>query len=138
MQRTVIGAEEAEKLMQKDVKFLRLWDVYGGLLTDNQREITNLYLNCDLSPAEIAEAKGVSRQSVSDCLHKCRKQLEEAEEKLHFAKALDEVSLSYSLYMTRVKRWAAEQREAHPEWAEALSVLENITGGEEEIVEIKE
>ena len=138
MQRTVIEAEEAEKLMQRDVKFLRLWDLYGGLLTDNQREITRLYFNCDLSPAEIAEAKGVSRQSVSDCLHKCRKQLEEAEEKLHFSKMLDEARLSYSLYKTRVKRWAAEQKKARPEWAAALSALENLTGGAEERAEIKE
>ena len=138
MQRTVIEAEEAEKLMQRDVKFLRLWDLYGGLLTDNQREITRLYFNCDLSPAEIAEAKGVSRQSVSDCLHKCRKQLEEAEEKLHFSKMLDEARLSYSLYKTRVKRWAAEQKKVRPEWAAALSALENLTGGAEERAEIKE
>lgn len=138
MQRTVIKAEEVRQLMQKDVKFLRLWDLYSGILTDNQREITHLYFNCDLSPAEIAETKGVSRQSVSDCLHKCRKQLEEAEEKLHFSKALDEVSLAYSLYMTRVRRWAEEQKKAHPEWEEALSALEDITGGEEEIIEIEE
>ena len=138
MRRTVIKAEEIEKLMQKDVRFLRLWDLYGGLLTDNQREITNLYFNCDLSPAEIAEAKGVSRQSVSDCLHKCKKQLEEAEEKLHFSKALDEVSLCYSLYMTRVKRWAEEQKKKYPAWTAELDELLAVTGGEEEIVEIEE
>lgn len=136
MHRTVIKAEEIENLMQKDVRFLRLWDLYGGLLTDTQREITNLYFNCDLSPAEIAEAKGVSRQSVSDCLHKCKRLLEDAEEKLHFSKALDEVSLAYSLYMTRVNRWAAEQKEKHPAWAAELDELLALTGGEEELVQI--
>ena len=43
----------------EDLHFLRLWDVYHGLLTKTQREITNLYFNCDLSLAEIAEEKGV-------------------------------------------------------------------------------
>ena len=71
-----------EQLME-DMHFLRLWDLYHGLLTKTQQEITNLYFNCDLSLAEIAEEKGCSRQSVSDCLAVCRKQLEEYEEKLH-------------------------------------------------------
>lgn len=69
---------------------MRLWDLYNPLLTDTQREITNLYLNCDLSLGEIAEEKGCSRQSVSDCLNKCKKQLEETEEKLHFSRRLSE------------------------------------------------
>ena len=73
-----------------DIRFLRLWDLYSPLLTKTQREITDLYFNYDLSLGEIAEQKGVSRQSVSDCLGKCRKQLEEYDEKLGFSKALDE------------------------------------------------
>ena len=64
----------------EDLHFLRLWDIYNGLLTKTQQEITNLYFNCDLSLAEIAEEKGCSRQSVSDCLAVCRRQLEEFEE----------------------------------------------------------
>ena len=68
----------------KDLHFMRLLDKYSPLLTDTQREMTNLYFNFDLSLAEIAEEKGCSRQRVSDCLNKCRKQLEEYEEKLHF------------------------------------------------------
>ena len=49
------------------------------------------YFDYDLSLGEIAEQNGVSRQSVSDCLQKCRKQLEDYEEKLGFAKTLDEM-----------------------------------------------
>ena len=56
-----------------DLHFLRLWDIYNPLLTDNQREVTDLYFNCDLSLAEIAEQKGCSRQSVSDTLSKARR-----------------------------------------------------------------
>ena len=62
--------------MIDDLNFLQLWDLYSPLLTPTQREITDLYFNFDLSLGEIAEQKGVSRQSVSDCLNKCRKQLE--------------------------------------------------------------
>ena len=74
--------------MKDDLAFLQLWDLYSPLLTQTQREITSLYFNYDLSLGEIAEQKGVSRQSVSDCLNKCRKQLESYEEKLGFSKML--------------------------------------------------
>ena len=77
--------------MKDDLHFLRLWDLYSPLLTKTQTEITDLYFNYDLSLGEIAEQKGVSRQSVSDCLQKCRKQLEKYEEKHGFAKTLQEM-----------------------------------------------
>ena len=48
------------------IMFMRLWDLYGGLLTENQREITGLYFNLDLTVSEIAEQKGISRQGVSE------------------------------------------------------------------------
>ena len=77
--------------MIDDLRFLQLWDLYSPLLTPTQREITDLYFNYDLSLGEIAEQKGVSRQSVSDCLQKCRKQLEKYEEKLGFARTVQEM-----------------------------------------------
>lgn len=126
-QKTVVtetsSREDLPANMLKDAAFLRLWDVYGPLLTARQREMADLYFNYDLSLGEIAEQKGVSRQSVSDCLHKCRGQLEEYEEKLGLAKALDEVSLDYSALLTRVSRWIDAQREIHPEWGGELEKL---------------
>lgn len=77
--------------MKDDLKLLQLWDLYSPLLTATQREISDLYFNYDLSLGEIAEQKGVSRQSVSDCLQKCRRQLEKYEEKLGFARTVTEM-----------------------------------------------
>ncbi len=88
----------------EDLHFLRLWDIYSPLLTKTQQEITNLYFNCDLSLGEIAEEKGCSRQSVSDCLSKCRSQLEAYEEKLHFSRTITELSLAQSFLMTDLER----------------------------------
>ncbi len=76
----------------RDLHFLRLWDIYSPLLTDHQQEISDLYFNCDLSLAEIAEQKGCSRQSISDCLQKCKRQVEEYEEKLGFYRTLRELT----------------------------------------------
>jgi predicted DNA-binding protein YlxM (UPF0122 family) len=77
--------------MKDDLHFLQLLDLYSPLLTETQREIADLYFNYDLSLGEIAEQKDVSRQSVSDCLQKSRKQLEKYEEKLGFAKTLSQM-----------------------------------------------
>ena len=105
--------------MKDDLHFLQLWDLYSPLLTATQKEITDLYFNYDLSLGEIAEQKGVSRQSVSDCLQKCRKQLEKYEEKLGFLKALNGLSREYSAYMTEVERFITDEKETFP----ALNVL---------------
>ena len=110
--------------MKDDLHFLKLWDLYSPLLTATQKEITDLYFNYDLSLGEIAEQKGVSRQSVSDCLQKCRKQLEKYDEKLGFDKALTELSREYSAYMTEVGRWSATMREKNPEMQKELDALE--------------
>ncbi len=110
--------------MKDDLKFLQLWDTYSPMLTATQREITDLYFNYDLSLGEIAEQKGVSRQSVSDCLQKCRKQLETYEEKLGFLKAMEELSREYSSYMTAVTRWMEQTEKAHPNMAEEINVLQ--------------
>ena len=70
------------------LSFIGLWDVYSGLLTETQQEITDMYFNLDLTVSEIAKVKGVSRQAVSECLKGCKIQLEEYEEKLHFLKRM--------------------------------------------------
>ena len=99
--------------------FISLWDVYSGLLTPTQQEITDLYFNGDLTVSEIAEEKGISRQAVSECLKGCKKQLEEYEEKLHFRKRL---SLTY----TEAGKWAESFKAAHPECSEELEGLIGI------------
>ena len=111
--------------MKDDLHFLQLWDLYSPLLTATQKEITDLYFNYDLSLGEIAEQKGVSRQSVSDCLQKCRKQLEKYEEKLGFLKALDGLSQEYSAYMTAVERFIEREKGAIP----ALNALKETLDG---------
>ena len=70
----------------KDVKYLNLFDIYSPVLTEKQKEIFEAYYSFDLSLSEIAEEKGVTRQSVADSLKKTRRELDGLEEKLKFAK----------------------------------------------------
>ena len=110
--------------MKDDLYFLQLWDMYSPLLTQTQKEVTDLYFNYDLSLGEIAEQKGVSRQSVSDCLQKSRKQMEKYEEKLGFLKTLNGLSMEYSAYMTTVLRWVEKMKENRQDMADELNGLE--------------
>ncbi|MBQ7373948.1 MAG: DNA-binding protein [Clostridia bacterium] len=64
------------------VHYAELYSEYFSLLTENQRSVFEMYCMCDLSLGEIAEIKGVSRQSVSDSVVKTKKALDETEQKL--------------------------------------------------------
>ena len=65
----------------KAFRMTMLFDFYGDLLTDRQREFFDLYHNEDLSLAEIAENAGITRQGVRDVLVRAEATLNEFEEK---------------------------------------------------------
>ena len=66
-----------------DDTFLRtmLFDFYGDLLTDKQKEYYDLHYNSDLSLFEIAEMSGTSRQAVWDIIRRGEQTLRDIEEK---------------------------------------------------------
>lgn len=68
--------------MAKDLKISYLLDFYGEMLTPPQREMIEAYYNEDLSLAEIAEERDISRQGVRDAVKRAELQLLEMEEKL--------------------------------------------------------
>ena len=53
-----------------------LYDYYGELLTDKQRQLFDLYYNQDYSLSEIASEAGISRQGVHDTLARAEELLE--------------------------------------------------------------
>ena len=59
-----------------------LLDFYGNLLTDKMRITLDMYLNDDLSLAEIAEEEEISRQGVHDKVKRGLSQLKGYEQKL--------------------------------------------------------
>lgn len=58
-----------------------LFDFYGELLTDRQKEFFDLYYNEDLSLTEIAENAGISRQGVRDVIVRAEAAMQEIEDK---------------------------------------------------------
>ena len=68
--------------MDKIVEQTLLYDFYGELLTDHQKEIYEDAVFNDLSLSEIADQQGISRQGVHDLIKRCDKTLAGYEEKL--------------------------------------------------------
>lgn len=59
-----------------------LYDFYGSLLTDRQREVMELYYGENLSLSEIAAEFSISRQGVHDALKNAGRALHEYEQNL--------------------------------------------------------
>ena len=83
-----------------------LFDFYGDVLTDRQKEFYDLYYNEDLSLGEIAENYGITRQGVRDVIVRAEAVLTELE---------DKTGLS--------KRFHATRRQLEQPAADALSLI---------------
>ncbi len=68
--------------MEEIEKKALLFDFYGELLTDHQKNIYSDIVMNDFSYSEVARDEGVSRQSVYDLVRRCDRVLEEYENKL--------------------------------------------------------
>ncbi len=66
----------------KDMRYSLLLDFYGEVLSQNQRDMMDLYYNEDLSLSEIADEVGITRQGVYDALHRAEEALNGLESKL--------------------------------------------------------
>ena len=69
--------------MEKIVEQGLLYDFYGELLTEHQRQIYEARVFDNLSLSEIAQDFKISRQGVHDLIKRCDKILQGYEDKLH-------------------------------------------------------
>lgn len=69
--------------MEKFVQQALLYDFYGELLTERQRQVYESVVLEDYSLSEVAEELEISRQGVHDMIKRCNHILEGYEEKLH-------------------------------------------------------
>ncbi len=74
--------------MEKFVYYTELYNIYAFLLTDKQREISDLYFNENLSLSEIAENKKVSKSYVGKIVNNTTKKLDFYEDHLHHLELL--------------------------------------------------
>lgn len=69
--------------MDKILEQTLLYDFYGELLTEHQKQIYEDVVLNDYSFSEVALAQGISRQGVHDLIKRCSKILQDYESKLH-------------------------------------------------------
>ena len=87
-----------------------LYDFYGDVLTDRQKEFYDLYYNEDLSLGEIAENYGITRQGVRDVIVRAEAALTELEDKTGL-----------------IRRFLAMRGELEQIRADAQAILESST-----------
>jgi predicted DNA-binding protein YlxM (UPF0122 family) len=75
--------------LQARNRYLALYDRYGALLTDHQRQVLDLHLRNDWSLAEIAANQGTSRAAVHDIVRRSTRALEDYEARLGLLKEAD-------------------------------------------------
>lgn len=113
--------------MEKIVRQSLLYDFYGELLTEHQKNIYEDVAMNDLSYSEIARLNGISRQGVYDMIKRCDKILEDYEMKLklveRFAAAREKAEDIKS------KVLIIRERNTNPDLEEMIDCLGELTDG---------
>lgn len=65
--------------LQDFVEIGKLFEVYGAFLSSDRQKIMNSYFNYNMTLAEIAKEKNISRQAVLDAIDKSCEKLKEYE-----------------------------------------------------------
>ena len=84
--------------MDRIVEKSLLFDFYGELLTQHQKEVYGEYIQNDLSPTEIAVLRGISRQGAYDLIKRCEKILTDYENRLHLVEHFQKVKKTVAEY----------------------------------------
>lgn len=74
------------KREEKLIFYNNLYDIYGSLLNEREKEIFNLFYEEDLSMQEIADVRGVSKSAIGSAIKTINKKLDDYEEKLKIFK----------------------------------------------------
>ena len=101
-----------------------LYDFYGELLTEKQKQVYELHYQDDLSLTEIGDELSISRQAVRDQLKRTEKILQDYEEKLQLV----------SRFQTQKKavqemKHIMEKKNPDADMVKALSKMKKIAEG---------
>ncbi len=112
--------------MEKIVEQALLYDFYGELLTEHQKQIFEDHVLNDLSVSEIAADLGISRQGVHDMVKRCDKILRGYEEKLHL---IDKFLMTKEKVAT-INRLANEMKDGNEEKRNhCITEIESVSRG---------
>ena len=110
-----------------------LFDFYGELLTDRQKEFYELYYDEDLSLSEIAENYGISRQGVRDVIVRAEAYMTEIEDKTGLVKRF----MQMTPHLDRIAEAADALRKLNYRQYEDSRIEEFVTAIETETAALK-
>lgn len=87
----------------KDLNVSGLCDIYGLLLTENQRTLVRDYFDYDLSLSEIAAERNISRQGALDTIKTGQRELMRYEGALHMVERSREVKEAITCALCALK-----------------------------------
>ena len=116
---------------EKKNALVRHLGYYGPLLTDTQRDMTQLYVDEDMSLSEIASRYAVTRQSVCDTIRKAGKIMDQYESKLCLMSRSQEIVSIIKKAMQAAKRIDCASAEAEREKTFVLEALKQLLIKEE-------
>lgn len=113
--------------MEESLFRTMLFDFYGELLTDKQKEYFDLHYNKDLSLAEIAQSEGISRQGVWDIIRRAEGSMRRYEERTglvaRFARQSELLDRAEELTASLLARTDGEAKKLSQELADQLQEL---------------
>ncbi len=109
------------KHMETKIELSLMYDFYGELLNEHQRQIYEDFVLNDLSLGEIAAEEGISRQAVHDIVKRCTAKLSSYEEKLHLVEKFLRVKENVGQIHELAKQFKENPKE------NILSDIENIS-----------
>ena len=77
--------------IEKTIRYTKLFNLYGALLSSAQQEVLSDYFFADLSISEISENRGISRAAVEDALSKGMKKLDSFESIMELKQKRDKI-----------------------------------------------
>lgn len=107
-----------------------LFDFFGDLLTDKQREYYDLYHNEDLSLSEIAENVGITRQGVYDIIVRAENSMMEVEEKTGIIRRFNEmqVEVAKAISLAEEIKYQAQDDLSACKASELVDLLSSLKG----------
>ena len=112
--------------MEKIVEQGLLYDFYGELLTDHQKQIYEAAVYNDMSLTEIAEEHGISKQGVHDLIKRCTNTLQGYEDKLHMIRRFEAIKGSAEQLQRVTREHCQDEGLSEDLNRIALSILEEL------------
>ena len=113
--------------MEKIVEQGLLYDFYGELLTDHQKQIYEAAVYEDMSLTEIADEYGISKQGVSDLIKRCTGTIQKYEDKLHMIRRFEAIKADAEELLSISRRCTSEQELREQTMRLSEKIIEELT-----------